>query len=151
MITIGIRAEPKGLTFAIYDANEPRVINVEMIRIPAAFSTPEGLKYVRSNLLDVLREYEVVRAGVRVTEPNAQSINIDRVQIEGVVQEAFASSTVEGYYVGQISSITSRLGIARTEFKPLVAGERDHPVDGWSDLSPQAREAILCAQGAVHV
>jgi septum formation topological specificity factor MinE len=151
MITIGIRAEPKGLTFAVYDSDAARVVNVEMIRIPAAFRQPEGLKYVRSNILDVLREYAVVRAGVRVTEPNAQSISIERVQIEGVVQEAFASSMVEAYYVGQISSISARLGIDRTEFKPLVAGERDYPVERWPDMSPHEREAILCARGAAHV
>ena len=151
MITIGIRAEPKGLTFAIYESDEPRVLNVEMIRIPAAFSIPEGLKYLRSNLLDVLREYAVVRAGVRITEPSAQGISIERVQVEGVVQEAFASSMVEGYYVGQISSIAAKLNIDRAELKPLISGERDHPVEGWGDLTPHQREAILCAQGAVYV
>ena len=57
------------MTFAIYDSEQNAVINVEEIRIPAAFPTPAALKYVRSNLLDVLREYEVERAGVRVTEP----------------------------------------------------------------------------------
>ena len=65
MITIGIRAQPKGLTFAIFDKDANIVLNVEDIKIPAAFTVPEGLKYLRSNLLDVLREYSVARAGVR--------------------------------------------------------------------------------------
>ena len=75
MITIGIRAQPKGLTFAIFDKDANKVLNVEDIKIPAAFTVPEGLKYLRSNLLDVLREYSVARAGVRVTEPNAQVVS----------------------------------------------------------------------------
>jgi hypothetical protein len=150
MITIGIRAQPKGLTFAIFDSNAKEVLNVEDIKIPSAFSVPEGLKYIRSNLLDVLREYSVTQAGVRVTEPNAQSMSIERIQIEGVVQEAFASSTVYAYYVGQISSISARLGMERTDFKPLTAGVKDLGIENWSQHSSVEREAILCAMGAVN-
>ncbi|CAN7356419.1 hypothetical protein LJR221_002041 [Agrobacterium tumefaciens] len=67
MITIGIRAAPKVITFAIYDTDAGSILNVEEIKIPAAFETPAALKYVRSNLLDVLREYQVERAGVNTT------------------------------------------------------------------------------------
>ena len=96
MITIGIRAAPKVVTFAVYDSTSRTVINVEEIKIPAAFSLPDRLKYVRSNLLDVLREYKVEQAGIRETEPAAQSSSIERVQIESVIQEAFASSELKG-------------------------------------------------------
>lgn len=148
MKTIGIRAAPKSVTFAIYDSEQSLVINVEEIRIPAAFPTPAALKYLRSNLLDVLREYQVERAGVRVTEPSAQSMSIERIQIEGVIQEAFASSDLHSYYVGQISSISKRLGLDRTRFKPLVAGENDLGIENWDKMSKEEREAILCAMGA---
>ncbi len=148
MKTIGIRAAPKSVTFAIYDAEQNLVINVEKIKIPAAFSTPAALKYMRSNLLDVLREYQVERAGVRVTEPSAQSMSIERIQIEGVIQEAFASSNLQSYYVGQISSISKRLGLDRARFKPLVAGENDLGIENWDKMSKEEREAILCAMGA---
>ncbi len=148
MKTIGIRAAPNSVLFAIFDTEQNALINVEEIKIPAAFSTPAALKYLRSNLLDILREYAVECAGVRVTEPNAQSMSIERIQIEGVIQEAFASSDLRSYYVGQISSISKRLGIKRTNFKPLVAGEEDPGVENWKKMSKEAREAILCAMGA---
>ena len=151
MITIGIRAQPRGLTFAIYDSNAKEIINVEDLKIPAAFTVPEGLKYLRSNLLDILREFEVAQAGVRITESNAQSTSIERIQIEGVVQEAFASSSVCAYYVGQIASISARIGIDRGDFKPISKGAKDPGVAGWSDLNDLEREAILCAMGAVNV
>lgn len=150
MVTIGIRAAPKVVTFAIYDSDRLAVLNVEEIKIPAAFPTPDGLKYLRSNLLDILREYRVEKAGVRVTEPSAQTANADRLQIEGVIQEAFASSELSAYYVGQISSISARLGIARSKFKPLVAGEEDYQIENWSEMSKEQREAILCAVGATR-
>ncbi|GGF00377.1 hypothetical protein GCM10011611_02470 [Aliidongia dinghuensis] len=148
MITIGIRAAPKIITFAIYDSEANEIINVEQIKIPAAFETPAALKYVRSNLLDVLREYSVEQAGVRITEPNAQSPSIERIQIEGVIQEAFASSELRSYYIGQISSISKRLGFERVRFKPLVDGTDDLGIANWGAMSKEQREAILCAMGA---
>lgn len=148
MITIGIRAAPKAVTFAVYDSCSSAVINVEKISIPAAFHTPDALKYLRSNLLDVLHEYKVEWAGIRATEPNSQTINIDRVQIEGVIQEAFASSALTGYYIGHISSISARLGVPRTDFKRLISGELDSGIENWASMSTEAREATLCAKGA---
>lgn len=148
MRTIGIRAAPKAVTFVVFDADADAVLNVEDIRIPIAFHTPEALKYVRNNLLDILREYGIERAGIRVTEPSAQSPNIARIQIEGVVQEAFASSLLKSYYVGQISSISARLGIERADFKRYVDGQLDWPVENWASLRKEKREALLCAMGA---
>jgi hypothetical protein len=80
-----------------------RVLNVEDIQIPAAFEWPVALKYVRSSVLDMLREYQVGRAGVRTSEPMAQSLSVERIQIEGVIQETFASSSLEGYFAGPIA------------------------------------------------
>ena len=148
MRTLGIRAAPGFVTFAVIDTDDNSVINVEKIKIPAAFETPDALKYIRSNLLDILREYQIERAGVRVTEPSAESASTERIQIEGVIQEAFASSELQGYYVGQISSISARLGLDRERFKPMVAGVENPGVENWGEMSKEAREAILCAMGA---
>ena len=150
MITIGIRAAPKAVTFAVYDSENQTILNVEAIKIPAAFSRPDRLKYVRSNLLDILREFKVSKAGIRASEPSAQSQNIERIELEGVIQEAFASSELSDYYVGHISSISSRVGIERRAFKPLVDGELEYPVENWDNLSREQREAVLCAVGAVN-
>ena len=139
------------MTFAVYDTECRRIVNVETIRIPAAFSRPDGLKYVRSNLLDILREFEVTNAGIRATEPSSQSFNIERIELEGVIQEAFASSNLAAYYVGHISSISARLGINRTQFRPYVEGTEEYDVENWSTLSREAREAVLCSIGAENV
>ena len=131
MVTIGIRAAPKTVTFAIYDSDIRRIINLEEIRIPAAFTVPDGLKYLRSNLLDVLREFEVERAGIRLTEAVA-STNIERVQIEGVIQEA------------------AKLGVKTTAVKPLVDGDENYAIEGWGQMSKEGREAVLTAVGAAN-
>lgn len=138
---------PKVVTFAVYDTDKDTIINVDEIKIPAAFTVPEALKYVRSNLLDILREYKVEKAGIRTTEALATP-NVDRLYLEGVIQEAFASSELKSYYIGQISSITKLLRIERESFKPLADGKKDPGVENWDKMSKEKREAILCAMGA---
>jgi hypothetical protein len=85
-----------------------------------------------------------------VTEPSAQTLRIERIQIEGVIQEAFASSSLTDYYVGQISSISARLGIDRALFKPMVEGQNDLGIETWNRMTKEQREAILCAMGAAR-
>lgn len=149
MITIGIRAAPRIITFAIYDSDAGKIVNVEEIKIPTAFQKPDGLKFARSNLLDTLQEYKVQRAGIRITEANADP-NIDRVYLEGIIQETFASSGLAAYYVGRIASISARIGIDRGLFNPYVDGKMEYPVENWKNMSREEREAVLTALGAVN-
>lgn len=151
MRTIGFRADPNGVTFVVFDSEANALVNAETILIPKALPNPEALKYVRNNVLDVLEEYGVERAGIRITESAAQRPSIRRLELEGVIQEAFASSTLRGYYSGQIASISRRVGIPREHFKPLVNGEENYQaVQNWMDLSQHEREATLAAIGALH-
>lgn len=146
---IGVRASPTEVIYCVFDSEEDQIINIGKISIPKSLGVPEQLKHIRLNLLDILREYDISEAGIRILEPTAQSISIERVQIEGVIQEAFASSNVKNYYIGQISSISSRIGIERTQFKPLVDGEESlEGFENWEGLSKTEREATLCAMGA---
>lgn len=151
MITMGLRAAPKLVTFAIFDSDRNEILNVEDIQIPAAFEWPVALKYLRSSILDVLREYGVGRAGVRTSEPVAKSLSVERIQIEGVIQEAFASSSLQGYFAGPIAVGAAMLRIDRTTFKPMAKeGRNDMEVDGWEDMSEVRREAVLYAMGAAN-
>ncbi|MEL7128611.1 MAG: hypothetical protein AAGK23_03620 [Pseudomonadota bacterium] len=148
MMTIGIRARPSSVVYAVVDTADGNIVNLDEIVVPLAFDTPDALKYVRSNFLDIIREYDVQQAGIRATEPNSQRMNIQRLQIEGVIIEAFASSPLKGYYVGHISSIASRLGRTRTDLKPMIDGDVAFDVDDWENMSKEEREAVLCALGA---
>lgn len=151
MKTIGIRVSPTEVTFSIYNTIENSIINIEEIAIPNALSVPEKLKFVRCNILDVLREYDTEKAGIRLSEPSARSISIERVQIEGVIQEAFASSTLDSYYYGAISTIAAKNNIERRRIKPLVKGEENYEaIENWQVLSEKEREAVLTAIGAIN-
>lgn len=146
---LGIRVKPSEFTFAVYNSDTNVLVNVESVKIPKALDTPEALKYVRNTILDILREYEINTAGIRITESSSQHLSIRRIEIEGVVQEAFASSYINSYYVGQISNISSRIGIHRENFKRYVEGEIDcNLIENWDNHSHDEREAILTALGA---
>lgn len=151
MITIGLRVSPSQVTFAIYDTETSAPRNIEEIQVPTAMLWPSALKYVRSNLLDVLREYAVERAGIRLAEPMAGAANVERLHLEGVVQEAFASSSVKSYFAGPIATIAARIRIDRTEFKKMVAGEDLLQIPNWDKISGNQREAVLTAIGAANV
>lgn len=150
MITIGFRAGTKTVTFAVYNTIDQEVINIEDLRIPAAFAVPDALKYVRSNILDIMREYDVKQAGIRTTEPFAKTTREFRIQVEGVIQEAFASSSLERYFAGHMAIISTILNIDKTDFKPIVEGRNHFDIEGWDLMTKEHREAVLSAIGAVN-
>lgn len=102
---LGVRASPSEVVYCVIDDKKGEVITIGKITTPKSMNTPEALKHIRLNLIDILREYSILEAGIRILEPTAQRISIERVQIEGVIQEAFASSPLKSYYIGQISNI----------------------------------------------
>lgn len=151
MNTLGLRVKPNAVVIAIYSSNENSIVNVESIKIPKALPTPEALKYVRSSILDILREYEINHAGLRIIESNSQTLNIRRIEIEGVIQEAFASSMLSAYFCGQISTIAAKLDIPRADFKRYVDGQLEYEnVENWNEHNKEEKEAILASLGAVN-
>ena len=143
----------KKTTFVVIEANQEtsKVVNNEVIKVPAALDFPEKLKYIRNCVLDILREYAISIAGIRVTEGNSQNMDITRLQIEGVIQEAFSSSDVENYFSGRKKSISSRLKISTDEFDEIIKGRKSYEqLNNWDLLRNQSsREASLVAMGAL--
>lgn len=151
MNAIGIRVSPRAVTYVIYDSVAHEIVSIDSIGVPKALTAPEGLKYVRNTILDVIREYGVEKAGIRITESNAQRPSHERIQLEGVIQEAFASSTVSDYYCGQISVISARLGIPRGDFKKYISNEMVfESVEDWATHGSDEKEAIFTAIGAMN-
>ena len=151
LITVGLRVSPSEVTYALLNAEERDVVDVDRIVVPTAMDWPAALKYVRSNLLDILREYQVSTAGIRLAENNARTPSTLRVHLEGVIQEAFASSTLKGYFAGAIPAMAARLGLSIADLKPIIAGKNVFEVEDWEKLSEKEREALLAAMVACNV
>ncbi|MBP0047496.1 hypothetical protein H9C73_02010 [Marinobacterium sp. AK62] len=153
MNILGIRVEPKKTNFVVLGKvnGQFEVINSEVIKVPSALDFPEKLKYIRNCVLDILREYSIFYAGIRVAEANTQNLDITRLHIEGVVQEAFSSSNVGGYFTGRKTSIAARLNLKPKQLDAVFKGQRDfNGIVNWNILSRKnSREAALVAMVAV--
>ena len=152
--SIGIRVTPSVVYFSIVSSEneELEIMLVDKIINPKALSIPEQLKFLRNTLCDIINEFSITNACIRITESNAQSINISRIYIEGVIQELFASSTIVKYYVGQISNISANLGIERTAFKPFAEGKESFmEIENWRNFSLEQRESIMSAISALNI
>ena len=152
--SIGIRANPNQIFYCILSGNidQFEIRLIDKIVNPKSLEVPEQLKFLRSTLGDIINENNVSVACIRITESNAQQINIPRIYMEGVFQELIASSTIKRYYIGQISNISSMLGIDRADFKPFVNGQKTFlGIVIWGGLSIEERECLMASLSALNL
>ena len=152
--SIGIRANPNAVYYCILrgSTEEFEITQVDRITNPKALSIPEQLKFLRSTLRDIIQENTVKLACIRITESTARNPKISRIYIEGVIQELIASSSIENYYVGQISSISAKAAISRDKFKPFVKGEETFlEIQIWDSFSLEERESLIAAYSALNL
>jgi hypothetical protein len=160
MIAIGLRVKSNShIFYTVIESPNPGVLNYKVVSsllIPKALEKPEQLSFTRNTLLDIFNEYNISRAGIRIAEYTAQAataISIDRCYLEGIIQESVASSSVEKYVAGQISTITAKLGMPRGDFKQYAEGNLIYPNLpthlNWQTLSLEERESILVCNCAL--
>ncbi len=152
---IGIRVSPKVIYYSIINDSEDEfeIIIVDKLIVPAALRLPEQLKFIRSTFIDILNEFRVKVACLRVTESSAQTINRSRIGIEAVIQELMASSTITNYFTGQISSISAKIGFDRNDFCTRYKDAEIvfNDIESWGDFSSDERESLLAAFSALKL
>ena len=152
MTAIGIRAFPKEIIFSIVnidDRDAPFVISSGKVLVPVSLNLPEKLNYIRKTFKDIIFEFDACCAGIRITESNAQGVDITRISFEAILQELLSSSSVKKYFIGQISSISARLKFRRENFKEIVSKDGAFKlIDNWNDYSTPEKESILVALAA---
>lgn len=150
MNILGIRVTPKKIYFSIFDKHNNEFKTIEVIVVPQSLIMPEKLKYIRNNIFDLLREYNVQRAGIKITEGNAQAMNIDRLYIEGVIQETFASSKIESYKTLMLAGIASKLQTSAKELKKFIE-KQDNQTEIQMNVADYVKEEIESMLVAVAV
>lgn len=132
MISIGIRVTPREIFYSLIEKNgeEYQIISISSIKVPQALDAPCKLSFIRNTLDTIIKQYKVNRAGIKLIEGNARTaVNAStffRLNLEGVIQEIFANSTVEEYMLGVAANIASRLNI---ESKPVSKMVEDLGID----------------------
>lgn len=151
--SIGIRVKPDCIIYSIIQENngDKEIILMDKVNVPVALEVPEQLKFIRSTFLDIIYENKVNRACIRITESMAQKPSIERINIEAVIQELIASSTVEKYFVGQISNISAKLGMARENFKKIIENKECDFIEEWSTFKKEEKESLLAALSAFNI
>lgn len=152
--SIGIRANPNQIFYCVLTGNHTtfEVKIIDKVVNPKSLDVPEQLKFIRSTMGDIINENKVNVACIRITESNAQQTNITRIYMEGVIQELIASSTIKNYYVGQISNISSKIGIERSDFKTYTNGQKTFlDMTIWKRLSLEERECVMASYSALNL
>ncbi len=152
MRSIGFRAAPTQVTYAIVDGDGGayNIITVEALPVPAALLPPNQLHFLRTVLLDVMRDFRVVRAGLRLAEMTPGGADPFRTNVEGVLQELLASSQVRWYFSGRKDRLASLLTLERKQVTRLIDGDEAPPYAAdWGTYDKASREAILAACAAI--
>ncbi len=126
---------------------------IDKVNVPIALEVPEQLKFIRSTFLDIIFENQVNLACIRATEATAQKISIERVNMEAVIQELIASSSIEKYYVGQISNHICQTWHSTRTLQTLVESKADDCefFDDWSEYNKEEKESLLAALSAFNL
>lgn len=150
---IGFRSSPSAVTYAVVEGHRDsyKILALEKLAVPQALQPPNQLHFVRTVLLDVMEDFGVTRAGLRVPESVALKTILARTYIEGVIQELLASSNVERYFTGQKSTLAALLGISdRNQITRWIDGLESPPFSSeWVSFAADEREAVLTACASV--
>ncbi|CAM3879232.1 hypothetical protein [Xenorhabdus thuongxuanensis] len=150
MRTLGIRVEPKQVSFVVFCNKENDLLCVDEIVVPKTLEIPEQLKYIRNSILDILREYQIQNAALRVAEGVSINKSTLRCYIEAVIQEAFSSSNVEHYFVMRMNTIISRLKINKDDYNSILnSSKKLNKIDN-SSFKKAMNEAMMVAVAAVN-
>lgn len=154
--SIGLRATPATVYYAVVAlqpaSSGPELLTVGTLPVPVALELPDRLSFVRTTILDIIAEFNVSRAGIRLIEYTAQSKPVERLNLEGVVQELLSSSDVESYFAGAIARIGGLLGEPdKSRIKRYFDGESFMGILGWEHFALEEREAIVTAVAALAV
>jgi Holliday junction resolvasome RuvABC endonuclease subunit len=160
MIGIGLRVySNSNIFYTIIEETETEFnyISISNLKIPLALNEPERLNYVRNTLLDIISEYKIDTALIRVKESvsNVTGLSIQRFYVEGVILETLAAANISKYKLGKIATITSLLSIETSKFKEYADNEITFellPSDlDWSKLTLEERESILSCHASLKI
>jgi hypothetical protein len=154
--TLGIRVEPKCVHYSVVEYSDDLIAfkTVDSLTVPLALDIPRSLSFIRTSLISLIEEYEITKAGIKVLEGNTQSLAKSkfRLNVEGVIQELFANSTVNDYVCLTKNSLASLLEANVEAITELIEGNRnDLEIENWEDYQKNQREAIITAIATVYI
>jgi hypothetical protein len=152
---IGIRVNTNDVYYSIIERNgnnDFNAISISNIKIPKALSVPESLSYIRNTLITIIEQYSIKSASIRVIEGAAMShVNSNilfRVNLEGVIQEVFAGSSIEEYNLACNVNVASILQTTSKKIKDIADElnlQNKYLTDKHSTLNDENKESLVVA------
>ncbi len=153
---IGFRVSCNEIFYAIIDYESQDdswvVTSLSSLIVPKALDFPHGLTFIRTTIMTLLKQYGIEHAGIKQIEGNARSSItnnlLKRVNIEGVIQEVFSTSSVTSYFIGVTKTIICNLGSGKQRLDELAEqlGLADElSLDSGLVVKPEYMEAFLVA------
>ncbi|CAK7037468.1 hypothetical protein [Tissierella sp.] len=158
MTSIGIRVTPNEIYYSIINSKDDgyEIISISYLKIPKALDIPCKLSYIRNTLNTIIKQYKINRAGIKLIEGNARvAMNAStffRLNLEGVILEIFANSSIEKYLLGIAPNISAILGLESKSVKDMAEelGVDDTDVtDEGKKLSDNNKESLVVAVAAL--
>lgn len=156
MKAIGIRARAKDIVYCVVEETETifYIHANEKLIVPQALEMPDRLSYVRTSFESIIKEYDVENAGIRIAEMsnNLNNSIIERVYLEGVIQELLSNCSVEKYFSGRKNTIARLLDTDQKMISAYMDGDKAlYGFDNWSSYSKEDREAIVAGFASLQL
>ena len=156
MNAIGIRASNSEIIFSVVDKNSDscEILTIDKFIVPKALDMPDRLSYIRNSFESIIKEFNITKAGVRIQEMVQRVTNniIERIYIEGVLQELFSNSTVCFYFAGRKNTIAKLLETTPENVSSFMNGETIfNEIEGWETMDIKKRESIIAAFASCRI
>lgn len=145
---IAIRVSPSEIFYAIgetLDHDQEYEYSLDRIVVPQMLELPKRLSYIRNVLESIITQQQITHAGIRLSETNSKTTNLDRIYIEAVIQEFFSSSSIEKYKTMRLANIGSNFSVKSSEVKSWIENKSIPKVEfeDWGTLKRENREVLL--------
>lgn len=154
MKTIGFRVTPKMIFFSVAEFLEDESVNIcitDKMVVPVALDYPDRLSYLRITIFTIINQYEIDNAVIKRIEDNSKTVDLFRVNIEGVVQELISNCRIQKYKSCKQSQLGSLLAKNVTDIKKCIEGEDFFTIPNWDQYKKEEREAVLSALAATQL
>lgn len=152
MKAIGFRASPSEITFALVSKRGNEFdIETDVVIVPHSLDMPERLNFLRSTIKDLIIEFSPVIAAIRVTEANAQNLNMERLSYEAILQESICTTSIKRYFILRIPKWAPMVDMSAKELKEFLKSSGGTLFG--KDLSPYknaVKESVVAALAALN-
>ena len=123
----------------------------DKIIVPCALDTPDKLSFIRILTYTIINQYKIDNAIIRRSEDGTMKVDVNRMNIEGVLQELISNCRIKKYKIYKLSQLGKLLGCSDSNLKSCIRGNNLYGIENWDKCKKEERESIVCALSATKL